>query len=702
MTPAEALERLVAPNRPRAAQLEGAEAAFEAIASGRRLAVEAPTGTGKTLMMLAALIASGRKAVYSTNTKALQHQVLDDLARARDAFGTSYAYLKGRSNYICLHRRHYLRDGDLKRRALLVTGERAMSSQEFTRSEWESVSVDSSQCLYKDCEFYDSCAYNRAKRHAVPAAYHDGAEPFDVLVLNHSLLAAWMHLPADAPDYLGGYGVYLVDEAHTFADVFRRGLSSSVHPGRFGSVAADLRRLKRDDLRGRLKDCGDHLAGVLDGWRENVPLPDDEPMPFALYRPAVADAVQFFELNGHPDEAVRARGVPSAMDRAERPGQLRRVVSDDYGRKLKTVPLSVADRIKWPRGVVACSATLDDHAPAEIGMDGAKRLGDTFDHYNSTGLYVPKLSVPRGEESYRVPRDDAWNELAWIIEQTGGGVLALFTSWPRLYEAHRRVSRLLSGRFELLSQRRGEPTNRLADAFRDSEDACLFATRSFFEGADFPGRTCRAVTLDKVPTPTRDDESAVVRRLLGGLGWNAWGKATDKAMAALTIRQALGRLIRRDGDGGLLAILDVLAASDAGRAAYLSDFPFMPVKHTRSGAQWILDRTGPEPEEGTVPVGLERERRLLAERDGGDCYICGRPPEGMDRRGGAQVEHVTPRALGGTDHQWNKALACRKCNLKKSDTPPREFFEARQAAGKRLADSAWIALERSERAGEPL
>ena len=84
-----------------------AEAVAEAIEGSDRLVVEAGTGTGKTFAYLLPALLSGRKTIISTGTKALQDQLFHrDLPLVGKAIGrpVTAALLKGRANYLCVHR----------------------------------------------------------------------------------------------------------------------------------------------------------------------------------------------------------------------------------------------------------------------------------------------------------------------------------------------------------------------------------------------------------------------------------------------------------------------------------------------------------------------------------------------------------------------------------------------------------------------
>src|SRR6516164_1587353 len=81
---------------------------------GGVLLAEAGTGTGKTLAYLVPAILSRQRVLVSTGTKNLQEQVFfKDLPVLRKTLGVPFTatYMKGRGNYLCLHRFAALKDG---------------------------------------------------------------------------------------------------------------------------------------------------------------------------------------------------------------------------------------------------------------------------------------------------------------------------------------------------------------------------------------------------------------------------------------------------------------------------------------------------------------------------------------------------------------------------------------------------------------
>ena len=99
---------------PRDGQLAMAAAVARAFEDGGVLLAEAGTGTGKTLAYLVPAILSRQRVLISTGTKNLQEQIFfKDIPALRDALGVPFTatYMKGRANYLCLHRLDQLSDG---------------------------------------------------------------------------------------------------------------------------------------------------------------------------------------------------------------------------------------------------------------------------------------------------------------------------------------------------------------------------------------------------------------------------------------------------------------------------------------------------------------------------------------------------------------------------------------------------------------
>ncbi|MGC0420375.1 ATP-dependent DNA helicase [Embleya sp. AB8] len=217
----------------RPGQVSMAEAVSGAVARGEHLLVQAGTGTGKSLAYLVPALAVHRHVVVATATLALQRQLVErDLPRTVEALRPllrrtpSFATLKGRGNYLCLHRLH---DGPPDEGEVLFdptptsklgqdvvrlrdwadeteTGDRDDLSPGVNDRAWAQVSVSSRECLGASrCPYGDDCFAEAARERAKQA---------DIVVTNHALLA--IDALEDAP-VLPEHELLIVDEAHEFA-----------------------------------------------------------------------------------------------------------------------------------------------------------------------------------------------------------------------------------------------------------------------------------------------------------------------------------------------------------------------------------------------------------------------------------------------------------------------------------------------------
>ncbi|MFP2903249.1 ATP-dependent DNA helicase, partial [Corallococcus sp. 4LFB] len=275
----------------RPAQLEMAQAVARTLSDGGQVAVEAGTGTGKSLAYLtpAALFAArnGLKVGVAPHTKTLQDQLLEkDLPRLHQATGGAFGYalLKGQTNYLCRRRaleatrvepgmnhsaraprayvRAYLRrslDGDLDRLSHWFR-ERFPGMHGLVPS----VRSEAATTLGERCPHHNKCFYHSAVAQAREA---------DVLVINQSLAFAW-------PARYGRLDHLVLDEAHELEDVATTALTVELSDlaflrlterlhGRDGrrGLFAELRRAlaatRRDESRVLMSEVDDALRTLL-------------------------------------------------------------------------------------------------------------------------------------------------------------------------------------------------------------------------------------------------------------------------------------------------------------------------------------------------------------------------------------------------------------------------------------------------------
>ena len=221
---------------------------------------------------------------------------------------------------------------------------------------------------------------------------------------------------------------------------------------------------------------------------------------------------------------------------------------------LRTTPLRIDDLLAeslWnQRGAVLTSATIPPTLPESLGLPDSTTtadVGSPFDYKNHALLYCPRyLPGPGGID--RTGR--RLDELEALITAAQGRTLALYTSYSTMHATAKAIRERI--RWPVLMQGT-KPKAALMEEFTSDEHSCLFATLSFWQGVDVPGRSCSLVVIDKLPFPRPDDPVLEARRELAGP--NAF-RAIDLPRTATLLTQGAGRLIRTARDRGVVAVLD--------------------------------------------------------------------------------------------------------------------------------------------------
>jgi len=229
-----------------------------------------------------------------------------------------------------------------------------------------------------------------------------------------------------------------------------------------------------------------------------------------------------------------------------------------------TVPF--ADTVLRPaHGALITSATLLDQtvgeeadwASAEVRtgalhlVEPAARisLASPFDHAAQTRIYI--VTDVRRDNPDQVAA--AYRSL---FIAAGGGALGLFTAIWRLRAVHKRIVEALEEQDLPLYAQHVDAidTGSLVDIFRAETDSCLLGTDAVRDGVDVPGRALRLIVFDRVPWPRPDILHRARRKAFGGNRY-------DDMLTRLRLKQAYGRLLRRQGDAGVFVMLDAMTPS---------------------------------------------------------------------------------------------------------------------------------------------
>ncbi len=398
----------------RPGQVAMTQAVHEAMESGRHLAVQAGTGTGKSLAYLVPAVwhalggvARGRggTVVVSTATIALQRQLIErDLPRLSAALSELlgrepvFAILKGRRNYLCLNKVHggpadEPEDVLFDPRAVSATGRQVTRLHEWAattdtgdRDElvpgvedraWRQVSVSARECIgAQKCPFGSQCFAELAR---------DAAGEADIVVTNHALLAI------DAMEdfvVLPEHDVVVIDEAHDLVDRVTSVAARELSAAAVETAARRCGRLVPEDLTARLRAAAEGLELALADTAPGRLDVLDSHLETALATVRDGAAACAADLRSHlageedTDRLVATRVATVALDEvAENSSRmiiafapeiaarqevvwLERTAAEDSNRPdtLRVAPLQVAgllaDRLFKPRTVVLTSATL--------------------------------------------------------------------------------------------------------------------------------------------------------------------------------------------------------------------------------------------------------------------------------------------------------------------------------------------------------
>lgn len=178
-----------------------------------------------------------------------------------------------------------------------------------------------------------------------------------------------------------------------------------------------------------------------------------------------------------------------------------------------------------------------------------QHLNNNFDYAKHRLAYIPKeIPTPSNRDEYYYK--EITKEIARLLNLTEGRSLILFTNFNDLNEIYSRLKGKLE--YKLLKQTQNKPTDNLIREFKNNKSSCLLASGSFFEGFDVPGDSLQNVIIVKLPYPVLDP---VLEIEIKNAGEFRMTKVLIPKMA-IQLNQAIGRLIRREDDKGIVAILD--------------------------------------------------------------------------------------------------------------------------------------------------
>jgi len=513
-----------------------------------------------------------------------------------------------------------------------LTGDRAeVPNLPESSALWPKLDARGEACLGQSCPDFENCFITQMRRKALES---------EIVIVNHHLFFADLAIRLQAGEaadagILPAAGAVIFDEAHELEEIAGNYFGVALSLNRFDELARDvdtMLRAKRantpgvdavtttlrerarlffaalpagSDLIGRmnfdtreefLEEQGDTYTGArnalarLDAELERIKNVDEVP-GLRKRTTDIATHLKFLLESRDPNtvfwiERRAAQGLRAAAQRSRGAS-----APPSHHVSLQATPIDVSQLLAGAlfeqySSVILTSATLTvaagpnssgfEHVSRRLGLTLARELvvPSHFNYPKQALLYLPP-NMPDPRDSDFFPQ--AAERTRRLLEITRGRAFCLFTSYAQMRAMHDRIAQELP--FPLLLQ--GDaPRNLLLEEFRDTPNAVLFGTSSFWQGVDVQGEQLSCVIIDRLPFAVPSDPVVKARMdAIANSGGNAFFDYQVPS-AVITLKQGFGRLVRSLSDRGVLMLLDPRIQRQRYGLIFLDSLP--PYRQTNS------------------------------------------------------------------------------------------------------------------------
>ncbi len=535
-----------------------------------------------------------------------------------DRFGPlKVCYMKGRANYLCRQKLYALRDSPLLSGLEEIEQFHHISSWEKTtengdRAElnhlpessalWSKLDARTEACLGTTCPNWEDCFITQMRRKAQDA---------DLIIVNHHLFFADLNIKQSAPDapdagILPEAGAVIFDEAHELEEIASNYFGIGLSHTRFDELTRDVETTLRakkestsaiESLAATLKDRA-HMffaalpaesaqPGRMEFSQREAFLESDgdiylgtlaalERLETELGRVKIDEAKglarRAADIRGHLKFLLESTDPNTVFWIERRAGSgVRSLVKQTVHTQLQATPIDVSTLLTgslfdaYP-SVILTSATLTvavakdkaaeqtpfTHITGRLGLTSTRELTvpSHFDYSTQCLLYLPPGMPDPREPTFFA---QAAERMRRVLEITKGRAFCLFTSYAAMRQMHDRMLQELP--YPLLLHGTA-PRHVLLQRFRDTPNAILFGTSSFWQGVDVQGEQLSCVIIDRLPFAVPTDP--VVKARMAAIETAGGQPFFDLSVpaAVIALKQGFGRLIRSLSDRGVLMLLD--------------------------------------------------------------------------------------------------------------------------------------------------